>query len=117
SMPAPSAPTTNPAPSSDYGQGQPRTFQDQRPSEETKPSLPNNNNSTPDNKPATDPSPDSPPRPETRLNSSPGPQLSSPDNRTTSSPVRQAIYLVKRPVLSAEPAPVQTNAGWRESRD
>ncbi|MGD0383514.1 MAG: hypothetical protein ABSA77_08345, partial [Thermoguttaceae bacterium] len=57
------------------------------------------------------------PHPETRLNSSPGPQLNSPDNRTTSSPVRQAIYLVKRPALPAEPAPRQTNAGWRESRD
>jgi hypothetical protein len=117
SMPAPSAPTTSPAPSSDYGQGQPKTFQDQRPAGETKPSIQDNNNSTPDSKPATDPSPDSPPRPETRLNSSPGPQLVSPDNRTTSSPVRQAIYLVKRPALSAEPAPAQTNTGWRESRD
>jgi hypothetical protein len=57
------------------------------------------------------------PKPETHLNSSPGPQLSSPDNRTTASPVRQAIYLVKRPALPAKPAPEQKNAGWRESRD
>jgi len=117
SMPAPSAPTTNPAPSSDYGQGQPKTFQDQRPAGETTPSLPDNKTSTPDNKPVADPNSDLPPRPETRLNSSPGPQLVNPDNRTTSSPVRQAIYLVKRPALPVEPAPVQTNSGWRESRD
>jgi hypothetical protein len=113
--PASSAPTTNPAASSEYVQ--PKTFQDQRPAGDTKPSLPDNNTSSPDNKPATDPNSDLTPHPETRLNSSPGPQLGNPDNRTTSSPARQAIYLVKRPALPAEPAPAQKNSGWRESRD
>jgi hypothetical protein len=116
SMPAQSAPTSNPVPSSDYGQGQPKTFQDQRPAGDTLPST-ENKSTNPDNKSSTDPSPESSPRPEPKLNSLPGPQLGNPDNRTTSSPVRQAIYLVNRPTMVATPAKPQTNSGWRESRD
>jgi hypothetical protein len=57
------------------------------------------------------------PRSDTQLNSLPEPRLIDPDNRTTSSPLRQAIYLVKRSAPAAETAPVQNSNGWRESRD
>ncbi len=71
-VPVPSAPATNPAPSTEYGQ--PKTFQEQRPAEETKPSLPSST-STPDIKPGADSNSNPTTQPESRLNSSPGPQL------------------------------------------
>ena len=111
----PSAAPSTAAPSTDYGQ--PKTFQDQRPAEETKPSLPSNNATSPDSKPSVDQKLDSAPQPETRLNSSPGPQLGAPDDRTTSSPVRQAMYLVNRPSRPVEPATEPSNSGWRQSHD
>jgi hypothetical protein len=114
-VPSSSAPITSPEPSTESAQ--PKTFQDQKPAGDSQPSLPSNNTTSPDNNRSTDPDPGLTPHPETRLNSSPGPQLANPDNRTTSLPVRQAIYLVTRPASPAQPAPVQKNSGWRESRD
>jgi hypothetical protein len=118
SAPAARAPGSNSSEgnSSDYGRQ--KTFrEDQRPADESKPSIPDNNNSSPGNKPATAPNSGSNPQPESRLNSSPGPQLGNPENRSTSAPVRQAIYLVNRPTLPAAPPAAEINAGWRESRD
>ena len=114
-MPSSSAPITSPAPAMENSQ--PKTFQDQKPAGDTQPSIRDNNTSSPDIKSSTDPDPGLIPHPETRLNSSPGPQLVDPDNRTTSLPVRQALYLVKRPAAPAQPAPVPTSSGWRESHD
>jgi hypothetical protein len=115
SMPSSSAPIMSPAPSTENSL--PKTFQDQKPAGETLPSTRDNNTSSPDSKSSSDPDPGLSPRPDTRLNSSPGPQLVDPDNRTTSLPVRQALYLVKRPAPPEQPAPVPTSSGWRESHD
>ena len=108
SIQTPSAESTQP----------PKMFQDQKPAVgDNKTSYPENSTTNPDNKPASDPDSNLVPVPETRLNSSPGPQLLNPDNRTTSTPARQAIYLVTRKAPPAGTVPAEKSAGWRESRD
>ena len=109
-----SAPITSPAPSTESSL--PKTFQDQKPAGDTLPSSRDNNTSSPDSKSSSDPDPGLSPRPDTRLNSSPGPQLVDPDNRTTSLPVRQAIYLVKRPAPPATACSRSRQAAAGENR-
>jgi len=115
--PSYSAPMTSSAPSTESTQP-PKTFQEQQPpAGETKSSYPENNTTSPANTPASEPDLKPIPRSDTQLNSLPEPRLIDPDNRTTSSPLRQAIYLVKRSALADESIPAQKNGGWRESGD
>jgi hypothetical protein len=115
--PSASAPViSSPAPATDSTQP-PKTFEGQKPAIGDGQAYPEKGDSNPDNKPASDPEKNIVPVPETKFNSSPGPQLLNPEDRTTSSPVRQAIYLVKRSAPPVQAALVQKTNVWRESRD
>ena len=117
SMQAPSmsAPSISPAPSGETPQP-PTTFKEEKPAIGGPSSTPSEN-SNPLNT-ATDsknllPIPNS----DKQLNVLPGPQLVDPDNRSTSSPVRQAFQLAARQVSPVETTPAPKSSSWRESKD
>lgn len=110
------APITSSAPATDVTP-QPKTFQEQKPAEDTRPSLMDNKTTAPDSTPSTYPELKPIPRTDTQLNSMPEPRLIDPENRTTSVPVRQAIHFTARATTSAQPAVTAKTSAWRESRD